>query len=115
MTEVTIGREISVKFKLNCFIYLGRFILPVSDFVGQHVKDADKNIIKMLKDCGRLVHSGTVKHSYPFCWRSETPLIYRAVPSWFIRVEQMSQQLLDNNQKTYWYENLKKCCNVNIY
>ncbi len=54
----------------------------------------------MLKDCGRLVQFGTVKHSYPFCWRSETPLIYRAVPSWFIRVEQMSQQLLDNNQKS---------------
>lgn len=80
----------------------GRFIEPVNDFLGQHVKDADKNIIKMLKDCGRLVHAGTVKHSYPFCWRSETPLIYRAVPSWFIRVEQMSHQLLENNQKTYW-------------
>lgn len=80
----------------------GRFVQPVTDFAGQHVKDADKNIIKMLKDCGRLVNSGTVKHSYPFCWRSETPLIYRAVPSWFIRVEQMSKQLLENNQKTYW-------------
>jgi len=80
----------------------GRYILPVTDFLGQHVKDADKNIIKMLKDCGRMVNASTVKHSYPFCWRSETPLIYRAVPSWFIRVEQMSQQLLDNNQKTYW-------------
>ena len=82
----------------------GRFIEPVKDFLGDHVKDADKKIIKMLKECGRLVRDGTVKHSYPFCWRSETPLIYRAVPSWFIRVEQMSQQLLDNNQKTYWYE-----------
>lgn len=80
----------------------GRFVLPVSDFLGRHVKDADKDIIKMLKDCGRLVQAATVKHSYPFCWRSETPLIYRAVPSWFIRVEQMSQQLLDNNQKSYW-------------
>ena len=86
----------------------GRFILPVTDFAGQHVKDADKNIIKLLKDCGRLVHSGTVKHSYPFCWRSETPLIYRAVPSWFIRVEQMSERLLDNNQKTYWVPDFVK-------
>jgi isoleucyl-tRNA synthetase len=41
----------------------GRFIHPVTDFVGQHVKDADKNIIKMLKDCGRLVNSGTVKRA----------------------------------------------------
>ncbi len=47
-----------------------------------------------------MVHAGTEKHAYPFCWRSDTPLIYRAVPSWFIRVEQMSQQLLENNAKT---------------
>jgi isoleucyl-tRNA synthetase len=53
------------------------------------VKDADKNIIKHLKAVGRLVTAGTVKHSYPFCWRSETPLIYRAIPSWFMRVSQM--------------------------
>jgi len=86
----------------------GRFILPVTDFIGQQVKEADKNIIKFLKDCGRMVHAGTVKHSYPFCWRSETPLIYRAVPSWFIRVEQMSQQLIANNQKTYWVPDFVK-------
>jgi isoleucyl-tRNA synthetase len=54
-----------------------------------------------------MVHEGTIKHNYPFCWRSDTPLIYRAVPSWFIRVEQMSQKLLDNNQKTYWVISLK--------
>jgi isoleucyl-tRNA synthetase len=54
-----------------------------------------------------MVHEGTIKHNYPFCWRSDTPLIYRAVPSWFIRVEQMSQKLLDNNQKTYWVISFK--------
>ncbi|KAI4466784.1 soleucyl-trna synthetase [Holotrichia oblita] len=43
-----------------------------------------------------------VKHSYPFCWRSETPLIYRAVPSWFIRVEQMVDDLLKSSADTYW-------------
>ena len=81
----------------------GRFTAPVEHFIGQHVKDADKHITKFLKENGRLVHEGQIKHTYPFCWRSETPLIYRAVPSWFIRVEQMSQNLMDNNQKTYWY------------
>lgn len=80
----------------------GRFTEPVNDFIGQYVKDADKNIIKHLKNTGRLVHSSTTKHSYPFCWRSETPLIYRAVPSWFVRVEHMTDLLLQCNQATYW-------------
>jgi isoleucyl-tRNA synthetase len=66
------------------------------------VKDADKNIIKKLKEMGRLVQSGQVKHSYPFCWRSDTPLLYRAVPSWFMRVQQMQKTLLQKNDETYW-------------
>ncbi|XP_076363583.1 isoleucyl-tRNA synthetase [Tachypleus tridentatus] len=80
----------------------GCFTDPVVDFKGQYVKDADKNIIKHLKSAGRLVHQSSTKHSYPFCWRSETPLIYRAVPSWFIRVEHMTEKLLQTNQETYW-------------
>ncbi|GFQ95770.1 isoleucine--tRNA ligase, cytoplasmic [Trichonephila clavata] len=80
----------------------GKFVDPVVDFKGQYVKDADKNIMKHLKSLGRLVHQSSVKHSYPFCWRSETPLIYRAVPSWFIRVEQMQDLLQAANQETYW-------------
>ncbi|XP_047506175.1 isoleucine--tRNA ligase, cytoplasmic [Pieris napi] len=80
----------------------GRFIDPVKDFIGQYVKDADKHIIANLKARNRLVHSGQVKHSYPFCWRSETPLLYKAVPSWFVRVEQMSQDLLKSSEATYW-------------
>jgi isoleucyl-tRNA synthetase len=82
--------------------YSGRFTDEVVDFKGQYVKDADKGIMKMLKEKGRMVHQSTITHSYPFCWRSETPLIYRAVPSWFIRVEMIVQQLLDNNNKCYW-------------
>ncbi|XP_068172017.1 isoleucine--tRNA ligase, cytoplasmic [Antennarius striatus] len=80
----------------------GCFTSEVTDFAGQYVKDADKNIMKFLKDKGRLVNASTFKHSYPFCWRSDTPLIYKAVPSWFIRVEQMVDKLLDNNDKCYW-------------
>lgn len=86
----------------------GRFTEPVKHFLGQYVKDADKNIIKWLKESGRLVNSSTVKHSYPFCWRSETPLIYKAVPSWFVRVEQMSKDLLRSSQSTYWVPDFVK-------
>ncbi|XP_029990139.1 isoleucine--tRNA ligase, cytoplasmic isoform X2 [Sphaeramia orbicularis] len=80
----------------------GCFTSEVTDFAGQYVKDADKNIIKWLKEKGRLVNASTFKHSYPFCWRSDTPLIYKAVPSWFVRVEHMVDKLLDNNGKCYW-------------
>ena len=59
--------------------------------------------MKQLKEKGRLVHQSQIKHSYPFCWRSETPLIYCAVPSWFIRVESIVEKLLANNKKCYWW------------
>uniref|UniRef100_A0A7N5K5K6 Isoleucine--tRNA ligase, cytoplasmic n=1 Tax=Ailuropoda melanoleuca TaxID=9646 RepID=A0A7N5K5K6_AILME len=80
----------------------GCFTAEVTDFTGQYVKDADKNIIRTLKEKGRLLVSSTFTHSYPFCWRSDTPLIYKAVPSWFVRVEHMVEQLLRNNDLCYW-------------
>lgn len=80
----------------------GVFTSEVTHFEGQYVKDADKNIIKWLKENGRLVNASSFKHNYPFCWRSDTPLIYKAVPSWFVRVEHMVEKLLDNNSKCYW-------------
>ncbi|KAL1117840.1 hypothetical protein AAG570_004155 [Ranatra chinensis] len=86
----------------------GKFTAPVTDFLGQYVKDADKEIIKYLKKEGRLFSASTVKHSYPFCWRSDTPLIYKAVPSWFIRVQHMTENLLNANQSTYWVPDFVK-------
>nr|XP_042904270.1 isoleucine--tRNA ligase, cytoplasmic isoform X2 [Parasteatoda tepidariorum]XP_042904276.1 isoleucine--tRNA ligase, cytoplasmic isoform X2 [Parasteatoda tepidariorum] len=88
--------------------FSGKFVDPVTDFKDQYVKDADKNIVKYLKSKGRLVHQSTTKHSYPFCWRSDTPLIYRAVPSWFIRVEHMTETLLKANKETYWVPDFVK-------
>lgn len=86
----------------------GCFTEEVPDYKGMHVKEADKLIIKRLKAEGRLVNESSCKHSYPFCWRSETPLIYKAVPSWFIRVQQAQEKLLENNQKTYWVPDFVK-------
>uniref|UniRef100_F6X341 Isoleucine--tRNA ligase, cytoplasmic n=1 Tax=Ornithorhynchus anatinus TaxID=9258 RepID=F6X341_ORNAN len=80
----------------------GCFTADVAEFSGQYVKDADKNIIRTLKERGRLVLASTFKHNYPFCWRSDTPLIYKAVPSWFVRVECMVDKLLKNNDQCYW-------------
>ncbi|KAK8627146.1 hypothetical protein V6N13_134770 [Hibiscus sabdariffa] len=61
----------------------GCFTGKIADFSGRYVKDADKDIIEAVKAKGRLVKHGTITHAYPFCWRSDTPLIYRAVPSCF--------------------------------
>lgn len=80
----------------------GRFVEPVTEFLGIYVKDADKSIIKNLKERDRLFSAGQMKHSYPFCWRSDTPLIYKAVPSWFVRVEQFQQKLTTCSSQTYW-------------
>ncbi|KAF7233346.1 hypothetical protein EG68_08663 [Paragonimus skrjabini miyazakii] len=80
----------------------GRFTTEVQDFAGQYVKEADKVICQHLKKRGRMVHQSTVNHSYPYCWRSDTPLIYKAVPTWFIRVENLVEKLLENNAKCHW-------------
>lgn len=81
----------------------GRFTSEVPDFAGQYIKDADKGIMQKLKDEDRLVMKGTIVHSYPFCWRSDSPLIYKAVPSWFVAVEQIRDRLVENNKLTKWF------------
>ncbi|XP_011866272.1 PREDICTED: isoleucine--tRNA ligase, cytoplasmic [Vollenhovia emeryi] len=86
----------------------GCFTEPVRDFLGKYVKDADREIVKYLQAKKRLVVSGTVKHSYPFCWRTDTPLIYKAVPSWFVKVEEIKSRLLTANSETYWVPDFVK-------
>lgn len=86
----------------------GRFTERVVEFHGRYVKDADKDIIQAVKEKGRLVKTGSFTHNYPYCWRSDTPLIYRAVPSWFVAVEKIKDQLLENNEKTRWVPNFVK-------
>ncbi|MCR9278497.1 MAG: isoleucine--tRNA ligase [Pseudomonadaceae bacterium] len=80
----------------------GVFTDAVPDFAGQYVKAADKNIIRALKESGALYRSETIDHSYPFCYRSDTPLIYRAIPSWFVRVSGMRDKLAQSNEKIHW-------------
>lgn len=81
----------------------GKFVLPVVDFEGMYIKEADKLIIQKLKENGRLVKNDSLNHRYPFCWRSDTPLVQRAVPSWFVRVTDFKDQLVANNRdQTYW-------------
>ncbi|XP_044012686.1 isoleucine--tRNA ligase, cytoplasmic [Aphidius gifuensis] len=80
----------------------GKFTSEVKDFVGMYVKDADKEIVKHLTNNGKCIKYSNHSHSYPFCWRSDTPLIYKAVPSWFVKVESFKDKLLEANSTTYW-------------
>ncbi|MCB1119078.1 MAG: isoleucine--tRNA ligase, partial [Chlamydiia bacterium] len=83
----------------------GRFTDEIPEYTGQFVKDADKEIIKRLKGMGRVVHHGTCRHRYPFCWRSDTPLIYKAVSTWFVAVESIKEKLLKANSQIHWVPN----------
>jgi isoleucyl-tRNA synthetase len=80
----------------------GAFTDAVPEYRGQFCKDADKAIIRRLKDEGRLVRQSTIVHSYPFCERTDTPLIYRAIDAWYMRVEDLRERLNANNETVRW-------------
>jgi isoleucyl-tRNA synthetase len=79
-----------------------KFTSQVPDYEGLFCKDADKAIIKRLKEEGKLVHQSTIQHSYPFCERTDTPLIYRAIDAWYVRVEDLRDEMLANNELVHW-------------
>jgi isoleucyl-tRNA synthetase len=79
-----------------------KFTSEVTDYEGRYVKDCDKDIIRRLKEEGKLVHRGQLKHSYPHCWRCDSPLIYRAMPTWFVNIEKIKDKMIAANQKINW-------------
>ena len=80
----------------------GCFTPEVPDYQGQYFKDAEKQILKDLKERKRLFNCSSEKHSYPYCWRSNTPLIYKAISSWFINVESITENLVKANSEVNW-------------
>lgn len=91
------------KIDLVCPVdHNGQFTDEVSDYKGLYVKDADKEIIKRLKQKGRVFHHTQIHHRYPFCWRSDTPLIYKAVRTWFISVESIKDRMIAANELIHW-------------
>jgi isoleucyl-tRNA synthetase len=79
-----------------------RFTGRIPEYAGQFCKDADKAIIKRLKEEGKLVRHSTLVHSYPFCERTDTPLIYRAIDAWYVKIEDMRDELSAQNDTVYW-------------
>ena len=80
----------------------GKFDNSISGIEGLNVKDADKVIMNQLKERGSLFSQKTEMHSYPFCWRTGTPLIYKAIPTWFVRVEKIRDRMVELNEETHW-------------
>ena len=86
----------------------GRFTDPVAEWKGLYIKDADPLIIADLKKRKRLVKHVTLVHSYPYCERSGFPLMYKAMPVWFVKVIELRDRMLACNAKTTWVpENLR--------
>ena len=79
-----------------------KFTAEVPDYQGRFVKDCDKDIMERLKQEGKLVKRDQILHSYPHCWRCSSPLIYRAVGSWFVKVEKIRDNMVAANQKILW-------------
>ncbi|MEM7339152.1 MAG: isoleucine--tRNA ligase [Actinomycetota bacterium] len=80
----------------------GKFTADVPDFAGQNVFDANPEVIKHLKAMGVVLRHETYDHNYPHCWRTDTPIIYRAINSWYVRVTDLTDRLLAANEKINW-------------
>ncbi|MFZ6021667.1 MAG: isoleucine--tRNA ligase, partial [Chloroflexota bacterium] len=81
----------------------GTFISDVRPWAGVFVKDADPLITEDLRQRGLLFRSGTYTHTYPFCWRCDTPLLYYARPTWYIRTSQFKERMVELNEQINWY------------
>src|SRR5581483_2721107 len=80
----------------------GRFTDAVPPYAGLQVFEANPQIVRDLKERGVIVRHETYVHSYPHCWRTDTPLIYKAVSSWFVRVTALKDRMLELNQRINW-------------
>ena len=80
----------------------GRFTEPVSDWAGVNVFEANAGIIRRLKDQGRIVRHDSYEHNYPYCWRTDTPIIYKAINSWYVEVTAIRDRLAELNQQINW-------------
>jgi len=86
----------------------GNFTKEVKDFAGKFVHNTNKEIIDLLKEKKKIVLIKKIEHEYPYCYRCETKLIYRAVPAWFINIQKIKPKLKKISQKVTWYPEFLK-------
>ncbi|MBR2860984.1 MAG: isoleucine--tRNA ligase [Clostridia bacterium] len=99
--DARVGRENDLPF-VQLINAQGCFVDEATPYAGMFIKDADKVIIKDLEEQGKLVRAVEFTHSYPFCWRCDTPLIYYARSTWFIKMTAVKEQLIRNNRSVNW-------------
>jgi len=99
--DLGVGRENELSFVQP--VDLQGIITGTYSFAGKFVKDADEEIIEELKGRGLLFHRDIYRHTYPFCWRCDTPLLYYAKSSWYIRTSALKDQLVEGNDTINWY------------
>ncbi len=80
----------------------GEFTEEVKDYKGLHVKKADPLIIEDLKKRNLIVKKETISHSYPHCWRCDSPLIYKSISTWFVKIEPIKKAMIEANQQINW-------------
>ncbi|HVR34192.1 MAG TPA: isoleucine--tRNA ligase [Acidimicrobiia bacterium] len=80
----------------------GKFTEEVPPVTGMNIKEADHTLIGLLKDQGILVRNERIRHSYPFCYRTGTPLIYKVIPTWFVKVSDHTDRLVETNDEIHW-------------
>ena len=78
------------------------FTNKIEDFAGVFVQDANKPLIRKIKDAGNLIQRATIRHSYPHCWRDDSPLIYRAISTWFVRIDLIKEKMIKANNQISW-------------
>jgi len=81
----------------------GKFEAEVGPWAGRFVREADPDIIRYLKAEGKLLHKERLTHSYPYCWRCDTPLLYYARKSWYIATTKYKDKLIANNKQINWF------------
>ena len=81
----------------------GTYDQRIAPYEGRWVKDADPDLIDDLRERGRILRAESYEHSYPHCWRCDTPLLYYAKPSWYIGTSQIRDHLLASNETVNWY------------
>jgi isoleucyl-tRNA synthetase len=80
----------------------GRFTEAVPEVAGVNIKEADTTLVRLLKERGALFRNERIRHPYPFCYRTDTPLMYKAIPTWFVAVESIKDRLVKLNDNIHW-------------
>ena len=106
--DARVGRDNDLPF-LQLVDEAGNFTKETGEWAGTFVKDADKLVLKDLEDRGLLFAALPYEHSYPFCWRCDTPLLYYAIDTWFIKMSALRDRLVANNNTVNWMpDNIKE-------